>query len=119
MPAENERIALERDYSIEEFDRLRAGLVPQEMEDRWFIYFEDPWLFLHRSWTGFCIYRVRFELSGTRARVAEVIVNRRQDQHRGAEGSESLGIVLDAQAGRDTREALLSWVRKQRLRPRE
>src|SRR5262249_61512865 len=55
MPAENERIALERDYSIEEFDRLRAGLVPQEMEDRWFIYFEDPWLFLHRSWTGFCI----------------------------------------------------------------
>src|SRR5262249_30082242 len=55
----------------------------------------------------------------TRARVAEVIVNRRQDQHRGAEGSESLGIVLDAQAGRDTREALLSWVRKQRLRPRE
>jgi len=32
------------------------GLVPEEIEDKWFIYWEDDTLFFHRSWTGNCIY---------------------------------------------------------------
>ena len=115
MPDESQSIALDREYSMKEFDRLRAGMVPQEMEDHWFLYFEEPWLYLHRSWTGFCIYRVRFELAGTRARVAEAIVNRRSDQNRGtADEGGRLAILLDTQAGRDTEGARLDYIRSVR-----
>jgi len=48
-------------YAAVEFDRLKRGLIPQEMEDRWFIFFDEPWLYFHRSWTGACIYGVRFQ----------------------------------------------------------
>ena len=49
-------------FSAEEFAILQDGLVPKEMEDKWFLYYEEPYLFLHRSWTGMPAYRV--ELHG-------------------------------------------------------
>ena len=38
--------------------RLKAGLIPRAMEDKWFIYYEQPELFFHRSWTGQPVYRL-------------------------------------------------------------
>jgi hypothetical protein len=32
--------------------RSKAGFVPREMEDKWFVFSEEPWLFVHRSCTG-------------------------------------------------------------------
>ena len=40
------------------FDRLKQGLIPERMEDKWFIYYEEPHLFLHRSWSGELVYRL-------------------------------------------------------------
>ena len=40
---------------------LTQGFIPRQMEDKWFIFFEEPYLFLHRSWTGQAVYRVRIE----------------------------------------------------------
>jgi hypothetical protein len=84
MPEECERISVPKEYSYEEFDRIAFGIVPLEMEDKWFIYYEKPWLYLHRSWTGFCIFRVRFEQSSSGVCVVEAFVNRRPDQYAGS-----------------------------------
>jgi hypothetical protein len=46
-------------YSHEEYARLQEGLIPKAMEDKWFIYFDEPHFFLHRSWTGQPVYRVK------------------------------------------------------------
>ncbi len=46
-----------------EFSFIENGLIPQEMEDKWFMYFEKPFLFVHRSWTGQPVYRIEFEES--------------------------------------------------------
>jgi len=35
------------------------------MEDKWFIFLEDDWLYLHRSWTGTCVYKVQHHISGS------------------------------------------------------
>ena len=43
--------------------KLQEGLIPESMEDKWFVYFEDPFLYFHRSWTGTPVYRVELELS--------------------------------------------------------
>jgi hypothetical protein len=43
------------------------------MEDKWFIYFEEPHVFLHRSWTGRPVYRVTLTASDNGASVAEAL----------------------------------------------
>jgi len=48
-----------------QIDHINKGLIPQEMEDKWFIYYEEPYLFLHRGWTGQPVYRVNFVESDT------------------------------------------------------
>jgi hypothetical protein len=69
-------------YTQSEFDRIKSGLIPIEMEDKWFIFFERPWLFAHRSWTGACIYAVRFESSEIGASAVESWVNRDTKQYK-------------------------------------
>lgn len=39
------------------FAQLTKGLIPEAMEDKWFIFYEDGWLYIHRSWTGYGIYK--------------------------------------------------------------
>ncbi len=58
----------DQEFSTHEFQQICRGLIPSEMEDKWFIYFEEPWLHLHRSWTGELVFRVRFELASDRVR---------------------------------------------------
>jgi CubicO group peptidase (beta-lactamase class C family) len=48
-------------FTADEFAKLRAGLVPEAMEDKWLAFFEEPFLYLHRSWTGDLQYRIRFD----------------------------------------------------------
>jgi len=59
-------------------DRLRLhatdpGLVPQSMEDKWFVYYEEPHLFIHRSWTGQPVYRLTLNSTPEEAQVAEAL----------------------------------------------
>ena len=105
LPAARERLGLDRTYTRAEFERLIKGIIPRQMEDKWFVFFEKPWLYLHRSWTGFCIYQVRFRQSGNKTRIVEVLVNRDPEQYRSADGSADallLAVLLDGQAGRPT-----------------
>ena len=51
------------------------------MEDKWFIYWNDDALFFHRSWTGFCIYVVRFAADGATWRMIQADVNRDRRQY--------------------------------------
>lgn len=76
MPDRKRRLQLERSFSLREYDRLRYGYVPQEMEDKWFIFLEDNWLNFHRSWTGICIYRVRLDRVKDRYECLEAWANR-------------------------------------------
>lgn len=42
-----------------EMENVRLGLIPEDMNDRWFIYVdENDVAYIHRSWTGFCIYKI-------------------------------------------------------------
>jgi hypothetical protein len=106
LPAQHKAILLDRCYTPEEFNQIKAGLIPECMEHHWFIFYEAPCLFLHRSWTGFCVYHVRFELSAGGFLVTEVLVNRNPQQYRETNDHPDallLAILLDGQAGRDTR----------------
>lgn len=82
MPAQRVTIPLDRTFSAQEMARIRSGLIPQQMEDKWFIYWQEETLFFHRSWTGYCIYVVHFAAAGDEYRMVEAEVNRDPAQYR-------------------------------------
>ena len=107
MPRPRTSIAINRQYSDREFDRLSAGNIPQAQEDKWFVYYEEPDLFLHRSWTGFCIYQVCFQPDGRFFSTTSATVNRDQSQYTEQNDKQDamlLGILMDELAGRDTED---------------
>lgn len=75
-PPPKKRIALplERLLDAVELAKLSRGFVPQQMEDHWFALVERGRLYLHRSWTGLCVFVARLEKSGAGARLGKVEV---------------------------------------------
>ena len=93
LPAKRVKLAFNRAFSNEERDRIKAGLIPKEMEDKWFIYFEDDTLYLHRSWTGFCIYQICFAQDEKGFHALSVEVNRDPEQYRETDNKLELQIL--------------------------
>ena len=60
---------------------IRRGLVPEQMEDKWFIYWESGNLFFHRSWSGYCIYVALFADEGDCCKMTQAEVNRNKRQY--------------------------------------
>ncbi|HZR34637.1 MAG TPA: hypothetical protein VFA75_04630 [Nevskia sp.] len=69
-------LAYRAEFSAAQFERLREGLVPREMEDKWFVYYDEPCLYWHRSWSGKPVYRLRFAFDGGMARVVDAQISR-------------------------------------------
>ncbi len=97
FPARTGPLPFTRRFTADELRRLQQGLVPEEMEDRWFIVWQGDALWLHRSWTGHCIFRVRFVADGDGFAVAGVLVNREPAQFHGTDESagQTLSSMLD------------------------
>jgi hypothetical protein len=82
LPEKHTIIFLDRVFTAQEMDHVVQGFLPEEMEDKWFICWEGDQLFFYRSWTGFCIYVVRFVQLGDAHRMIEAKVNRDPGQYR-------------------------------------
>ncbi len=78
MPEKVEQFVMERNLTGEEIELIKAGYLPREMEDKWFMYYEDEKLYVHRSWTGYCIYIIGISQSGK----MNVTVNRDPEQYK-------------------------------------
>ena len=81
MPQQREQILFQRTFTPDEYAKIKAGHIPTEMDDRWFAFFEEPWIYFHRSWTGYCIYQVRLEETPDGWKVSEAWVNRGEGQY--------------------------------------
>jgi hypothetical protein len=85
-PLQREPLGFAATFNDAETELLVLGLIPKEMEDKWFIYFDrQGWLFLHRSWTGACIYGVQLERSPGGALVVDSWVSRDPTQYKGTD----------------------------------
>ena len=81
LPKARVCLPFERTFSLEEYEHLRRGFVPQEMEDKWFIFLEDDLLYFHRSWTGYCVYQLRLEAVEGSYKIAEAWASRNPEQY--------------------------------------
>lgn len=87
LPAERSQLALQREFTEQEYECIRYGLIPEQMEDRWFIFLEGDTLYFHRSWTGYCIYQLSLKKDGDKYTAGEVFVNRYASQYGGTDDS--------------------------------
>jgi hypothetical protein len=109
LPRLRVRIPFERRFTEAEFSCLKQGFVAESMEDRWNILFNDPWLIFVRSWTGFCIHKVRLENSDNGCKIAEVWVSRDRRQYGGddpREESRLLSFLIDGMLRNQERRSL-------------
>lgn len=90
MPEKNTQFIIKRKFSDEEMTKIKRGHYPEEMEDRWFSYYEDGKLFVHRSWSGICIFIV--ELSFERNQHI-VTVNRDEYQYANSDIEEDTELI--------------------------
>jgi len=81
LPTTRADLEFSASYTTPEFERIQRGLIPQAMEDKWFIYYDNLWLYFHRSWTGAGIYGVRFQTTSSGASVVESWVSRDPAQY--------------------------------------
>jgi hypothetical protein len=58
-------------FTESELERLTLGFVPERMEQRWFAFYEEPLLFIHRASSGECFYEVRLGRVGNLLGVVE------------------------------------------------
>ena len=79
MPEENDTFTLNSVITKEQYEILKRGHIPRAMEDKWFWYFEDDKLYAHRSWTGYCVYIISFNME---TYDHEVVVNRDISQYK-------------------------------------
>ncbi len=98
MPERTRKIFPGFSYSAEEYERIRNGFRPTVMEDKWFIFWESDVLYFHRSWTGWCAYKVAFTKDGDSMKTGEVEVNGDTSQYSGMEDdyeASVLGYLID------------------------
>jgi len=81
LPTQRAPLSFERAFTEEEYELIRHGVIPEVMEDRWFIFLEANVLYIHRSWTGFCIYQLSIKKDSEQYRVVETLVNRDPSQY--------------------------------------
>ena len=75
LPANTVTVTLDRLFTQEDMDKIHKGVIPKQMEDKWFIYWKDNSLYFHRSWTGICFYIVQFKSENNTYRMIEANIN--------------------------------------------
>lgn len=81
LPAAKKQLSLPRTFTREEYRQITFGHIPKEMEDKWFVFFENDKIYFHRSWTGFCIYEVELQPTSDDFSIKSVWVNRDASQY--------------------------------------
>lgn len=60
LPIDNpKQLEIYLEFTESQFNKIKNGLIPEEMEDKWFIYYEEGFLHFHRSWTGHGLFKAK------------------------------------------------------------
>lgn len=93
MPAQSVVLPFVRAYEGLDACLLRRGLLPQSMEDRWFVYLEGDQLLFRRSWTGLLIYSVRVAAGPGGLHSRSVVINRDPAQYGETNDADDLSLL--------------------------
>jgi len=95
LPERQAEIAVDLWYDEDAMCRIRKGFLPVDQDEKWFIWFRDNVLHLHRSWTGICIHEVRFIQGADGWRAATASVNRDPEQYGATDDDEDRRVLVE------------------------
>ena len=81
FPKEYDLLDFDITLSSDEFELIAKGNKPQDMEDKWFSYLENNELYIHRSWSGICLFKISFIPQNDGHKILSVQVNRKPDEY--------------------------------------
>lgn len=96
LPIERKNLAYDKFFWDSDAEKIMTGYIPTGMEDKWFVFSENGWVYFVRSSTGYCIFALQF--SGTSAggsRVVSSWVNMNPEQYR-SQGRENDTQILNS-----------------------
>lgn len=94
MPAQTHALLIAGTYSSQEMQQIALGFIPVDQQDRWFLYFADGWLHVHRSWTGTCIFQLQLTPAEDGGFQTEtLIVNRDPAEYRMTDDEYNVALV--------------------------
>ena len=82
-------------YNHQEASKLMQGFLPQDMDDKWYIYYENGWLYFLRSWSGATIFALCLGGTSDGVRVIDSWVNREPDQFNSQDTSDDRRLLSD------------------------
>jgi len=82
FPDKHVTLDLQLTYSSVERLKIIKGLVPEVMEEKWFVYYDQGVLNFHRSWTGYCVYRAYCHDENGNFTISHADVNREVEQYK-------------------------------------
>ncbi len=85
MPLLTKEISVDIKLSAREFNKVQAGFSPKSMDDRWFIYYDDHKIYMHRSLSGCCIYTAEILQEKEKYSIQQIIANRDPSEYKETE----------------------------------
>jgi hypothetical protein len=70
------------DISSDEVELLKKGIFAEDMDSKWHIFVLSNDLYLARSWTNICVYKIPLEKSSGHVHLSKFYVNRNSQQYR-------------------------------------
>lgn len=74
------RIEIALHFNKRQYFMLTKGFIPEKVEDKWFIFYEDDWLYFHDVNTGLGIYKAQLIEETNGYSIKEFLVERNQDK---------------------------------------
>lgn len=93
MPDARKELLLDGRYTREEFVTISHGLVPQSPADKWFIYLDGEWLYMHRSASGSCIFQLQIAPDEPGYAAGVLLVNQHPSQYRSLSDEYDVALV--------------------------
>jgi hypothetical protein len=81
LPEKHITLTVDDTFTADEMGIIQQGLLPRQMEDKWFLFYEADTLYVHRSWTGNCIFVADFMPHGDGYRITRLRVNQDPEQY--------------------------------------
>ena len=68
-------------FNKDHINTIKKGFIPETIEDKWYIYSENEWIFFHRTDTGKRIYEVEIKTINNRYIIDEFFVERKHENY--------------------------------------
>ncbi|MFI0451301.1 ADP-ribosylglycohydrolase family protein [Actinomadura sp. 6N118] len=83
----------DRIWAPYEWETIRRGVIPAEMEEKWFAYVEADRLHFHRSWTGYKVFEAFFQPVEDGWQITEALIERDREIYKSEDDTHERGVL--------------------------